>query len=65
MFNDLWQYNIVEKSWLHLKGSKSKDDNSNYNTPLPGGINKHKMIVYDMFIYVFGGEGYDNTDPGN
>lgn len=48
-------------------GNKSVNTLSRYGVPFyPGGLSSHSMVVDggNGFIYVFGGDGYDDVGKG-
>lgn len=64
-FNDMWWYDLVQRSWLHLYGSMEINTQSNYSAPYPGGLNYNGITISGDMIYVFGGYGRDGSSVGS
>lgn len=62
--NGLWQFSLVDRTWMKLSGSNERNTRSNYSVPIPGGLGSHTMGMVGSSIYVFGGVGYDDSAFG-
>lgn len=63
--NDMWKYDLVSGSWMHMSGNQTTNTRS-YFSVYPGGVQNHEIVMdgTDSYIYLFGGEGYDTTGQG-
>lgn len=64
--NNLWKFDLVDDVWEHVSGRRHPNTRSNYTFPYPGGIGDHSMVIdsADDYLYIFGGQGYDNSSKG-
>lgn len=63
VFNLLFP-SVFLAQWTHLGGSRQINANADYVTPYPGSLAALGMAEESGFIYVFGGEGYNDTSFG-
>lgn len=66
LLNDLWKYDLDLDVWEHLSGNRSIITRADYDLGYPGGVFRHTMMIENarQYLYVLGGEGYDDTDRG-
>lgn len=56
----------MRNSWELLSGNEMINAYSDYNTPYPGGVYGHKMVIDSVSnnLYIYGGTGYTNSSFG-
>lgn len=57
---------LVNGQWCYITGNQSIDVLSDYTYPYPGSVAHHTMVLdsTNSYLYVFGGDGYDNSSSG-
>lgn len=57
---------LISTQWHHLSGNQTINTPSDYTQPFPGGVNNLRMVIdsIDHYLYVFGGNGYDDSASG-
>lgn len=54
----MWRFDLANSSWSYLSGNMTINVLSDYDSPYPGSVSDHSMIIdsTDTCIYIFGGE---------
>ena len=61
-YNELWKYSITSRKWTFVSGTKNAIGVYSGGSAAPGARNGHCLWVdAGQNIWVYGGQGYDNT----
>lgn len=64
--SDLWKFDLGTGVWVLLSGNRTADSCADYGVPYPGGVIAFVMALdsADRYLYVFGGQGFDEVENG-
>lgn len=57
----MWQYSLNTMTWQILYGDTALDVSADYVASRPGSMDSQAMTTDGEYIYIYGGNGYDNS----